>query len=310
MKAIRPRTKKQALFIKLKLEYQHLNKRMSTYYKIYLEALENNNSIVHGKLNQAVAGTHRRTASSPNLQNQPRELKRCFNARYDGWLFGQDDYTQLEYRAAGFLARCPVALRDIEEKVDAHTLTASMIFDGEVTKETRTDAKSHTFKPLYGGMSGSEKEKTYYQWFIDKHTGIKQWHKKLLNEVTIYGYVTTLTGMKFYFPHAGYDKNGYFKEQTKIKNYPVQYFATGEITPIGILHFWHILKAAKLQSFLVGEVHDSALSEIHPDETEVVAQAAQEGMVCWALKYLDKLYGICYDYHLEIEHEASEYWGT
>ena len=44
------------------------------------------------------------------------------------------------------------------------------------------DAKAHTFKPLYGGVTGTEDEKRYYTKFLEKYKDIKTWHEKLQSE--------------------------------------------------------------------------------------------------------------------------------
>ena len=82
-----------------------------------------------------------------------------FSARNEGWLVGEVDEAQLEYRAAVFLGRDERGLYDIIHGVDAHGFTASIIFKEDweacggdkstvVGKEVRRKSKSHTFKPL------------------------------------------------------------------------------------------------------------------------------------------------------------------
>ena len=47
---------------------------------------------------------------------------------------------------------------------------------------SRQDAKAHTFKPLYGGTTGTEEEKRYYKKFAEKYTDIAKWHEELQTE--------------------------------------------------------------------------------------------------------------------------------
>ena len=35
----------------------------------------------------------------------------------------------------------------------------------------------HTFKPLYGGVSGTEDQKRYYRAFKQKYNGVTDWHE-------------------------------------------------------------------------------------------------------------------------------------
>ena len=62
-------------------------------------------------------------------------------------------------------------MEDIKNGVDVHQYTADII------GVSRQHAKGHTFKPLYGGMSGTEDEKRYYAAFKEKYKGIASWHE-------------------------------------------------------------------------------------------------------------------------------------
>ena len=85
----------------------------------------------------------------------------------------EGDYSQLEFRVAGFLANDEMVLTDVEAGTDVHSYTASVIGC------TRQEAKAHTFKPLYGGVSGTEDQQRYYRAFKDKYRGVTEWHKVL-----------------------------------------------------------------------------------------------------------------------------------
>ena len=53
---------------------------------------------------------------------------------------------------AGFLAKDKQVYDDVEKGTDVHSYTASIIGC------SRQDAKAHTFKPLYGGVSGTRSQ--------------------------------------------------------------------------------------------------------------------------------------------------------
>ena len=57
-------------------------------------------------------------------------------------------------------------MEDIKNKIDVHQYTADII------GVSRQDAKAHTFKPLYGGTTGTEEEKNYYRKFAEKYKDI------------------------------------------------------------------------------------------------------------------------------------------
>jgi len=107
------------------------------------------------RFNQTQTATHRLSSSgtdySCQFQNFPRAYKPVFKARHEGWLVGEGDGAQLEFRVAAHLGRDEVALNDCRTGADIHRFTASVLNnckEEEVTKEQRQAAKADTFKPL------------------------------------------------------------------------------------------------------------------------------------------------------------------
>lgn len=316
MSMLKPRNKKQKRFLELIAKDSKLRKRISTYHSLFIRACEENNNYIFGSINQEITVTQRLSSSSPNLQNIDRSLKKVITSRFPGWKIRQNDYSQLEFRVAGYLSQCPVALRDIINKEDVHSNTAEVLFDGFVKEKKkepemdklRTEAKSKTFKPLYGGESGTDRERAYYEWFKKNYTGISSWHRNLMTEAVSNNIVTTETGLIFYFPNTRRMQSGNVTKHTAIKNYPVQYFATGEIAVIGALILWHYMKAYNLQSFMINEVHDSVIIEEHPDEHEIMEKLSHKAMTEDTIEYLYNLYGIKYNFPLDIETEVNTNW--
>ena len=79
---------------------------------------------------------------------------------------------------AGFLAKDSQVFKDVLDGTDVHSYTASIIGC------SRQDAKAHTFKPLYGGVSGTRNQQAYYQRFKEKYEQVTEWHKNLKEAVT------------------------------------------------------------------------------------------------------------------------------
>ena len=105
--------------------------------------------------------------SDPNFQNQPRgktfPIRKVVTSRFDKGSILEVDFSQLEFRTAVYLAQDKQGMEDIKNKIDVHQYTASII------GVSRQDAKAHTFKPLYGGVTGTEDEKRYYSKFLEKY---------------------------------------------------------------------------------------------------------------------------------------------
>ncbi len=106
---------------------------------------------------QAVTATGRLSSRDPNFQKQPRggtfPIRKVIQSRFEGGQIIEVDFAQLEFRTAVFLAQDEQGMADIKNKIDVHKFTADVI------GVSRQDAKAHTFKPLYGGTTGTDDEK-------------------------------------------------------------------------------------------------------------------------------------------------------
>ena len=94
-------------------------------------------------------------------------------------------------------------IKDILDGVDVHKYTASVIYEkpeSDVTKDERTAAKAHTFKPLYGGTSGTPNEVAYYQAFVDKYPALAKWHADLQTRLLHTTLLVCILGQQFAFP--------------------------------------------------------------------------------------------------------------
>ena len=89
-----------------------------------------------------------------------------------------------------------------------------------------------------------------------------------------HGKITTPSGRQYAFPDVERRKNGTVTYFTKIKNFPVQGFATGDIVPVVLVEMDKRLDS--LRSCLVNTVHDSTVIDVHPEEREYVIQIIQD----------------------------------
>ena len=240
--------------------------------------------ILHSQYMQCVTATGRLSSRNPNFQNMPRGLtfplrKVCVSRWADrGGSLLDADYSQLEFRVAADLSRCPIALRDILDGVDVHQRTAnSMTEAGQET--SRQDAKSHTFKPLYGGMQGSPAEQTYYKGFLEHYKGIKKWHQRIVDIAASHKYISLPTGRKYKFPWAKANVYGNVAGSTKIKNYPVQGFATADIVPLATVQLWRSMRNNNMKSLLINQVHDSLVVDCYPGEEKRMLTIMRDAML-------------------------------
>lgn len=282
------RTPKQEKFLHLRGEWGRLNSDLTKYVRKFADCCREDSGLLYGSFNQANTRTHRLSSTGikhrVQFQNFNRNFKPLFRARNVGWSIGEADGAQLEFRVAAHLGRDRVALHDIVTGTDIHAYTASVIGC------SRQDAKAHTFKPLYGGMSGTEAEKRYYVAFKEKYQGVASTQIAWTQEVLANKKLQTEWGMKYYWPDTKMSPSGYITNSTSIYNYPVQAFATAEIIPCALVCAWHRMK--DMESFLVNTVHDSLIAEVHPDETELWHEVAKQCLIHDAYDLIQKLYSI------------------
>ena len=128
-----------------------------------------------------------------------------------------------------FLAQDEQAYVDVREGTDVHSYTAGVIGC------SRQEAKAHTFKPLYGGTTGTEAQQRYYRAFKEKYGGVSTWHEDLQREAVEKRVVTLPSGRQYAFPDARWTKYGTATHRTNICNYPVQGFATADLLPAALV---------------------------------------------------------------------------
>ena len=319
---LKPKNKKQEKFLRLKNEYSKTNAALTKCLNKFADCVvETKDHILTASLNQTITATQRLSSTGKNygaqFQNFPRIFKPLFSARKDGWIIGEIDQAQLEYRVAVWYGQDAAGLKDIIEGVDSHAYTAQHIY-GEaftslpisdaVRKELRTNAKAHTFKPLYGGKSGTKDEVRYYEAFQAKHGGItkvqNEWKMEALNT----GKVRCPNGLDFYFPGTKVTQRGYITNSTNICNYHVQSLATADIVPVSVVYQWHLMRVAKLASYCINTIHDSLVMEVHPKEVEIISEIGELSGEKLVKEYMKKIYGIDFNVPLEVETQFSKNW--
>lgn len=244
---------------------------IGTYLDTFIKGIADNRldtGLLHTQLMQCITATGRLSSIRPNFQNMPRAntfpVRRVVRSRWEGGLILEVDFAQLEFRIAAFLAQDKRAIEDILNKVDVHAYTASIIGC------SRQDAKTHTFKPLYGGSSGTEAEQRYYKAFKAKYPQITEWQNRNIQQVLKAGSLVIPSGREYNFPGTRRTPSGYVVNTTQICNYPVQGFATADVVPVTILEVYDVLRKFGLRSKLILTVHDSIVFDVYPGEQQQI----------------------------------------
>jgi DNA polymerase-1 len=323
LKLLKPRNSAQSRFLGCYQKQNEINNILVKYVKKFKDCVDESNGLLLARFNQAVTATHRLSSSGGaykiQFQNMARWLKPMFMPRYEGWSMGEVDFEQLEFRIAVWLGNDAVGRQKIAEKFDVHSFTASIVFKKTWNElgadrykpgcdELRTAAKPHTFKPLYGGQSGTPDEVAYYTAFREMYPDIAKTQEGWVREVLKTKQLRLPHGFVFYWPFAKATHTGYVTHTAEIYNYPVQHFATAEIVLIGVTYLWHMMYVEQMQSFLINTVHDSAIGEIHPDEKELFKQLAVKACDEMVVKYLKAVYNIDFDIPLAVDATFGSHW--
>jgi len=192
-------------------------------------------------------------------------------------------------------------MKDISNGVDVHQYTADIIGC------SRQEAKAHTFKPLYGGMSGTENERKYYSAFLKKYPDIKIWHEKLQDDAIRRKVITLPSGRQYAFPKAERMPWGGSSFSTQIKNYPVQGFATADIVPLACINIQELLEENNTKSLLINTVHDSIVADVYPGEEDVAASCLGSGCLK-VIQTMKEMYDIDFNVPLDVEIKVGSNW--
>lgn len=165
---------------------------------------------------------------------------------------------------------------------------------------------------VFGGRSGTDAEKAYYEAFKLKYKGIAQTQEGWKNEAIRNKKFRIPSGLEFFFPkiRAPRNSNGFIPEESNIYNYPIQSFATADIIPIALFYLWHKMRAANLQSFIVNTVHDSVIIERHPEEKEKLNELTLDSFGNSCYNYLYQVYGVKFNVPLGCGIKSGSNWGT
>lgn len=281
---------------KMKVPVQNLEKMK--------KIVDKGERIVYASINQTITDTHRLSSSGRRggfqFHNFDRAFKPLFRARNDGSVVIEADAPQLEFRIAAHSGNDPVAKRDIASGADIHSFTA------EVLGTSRQNAKAHTFKPLYGGQSGTAAEKRYYKAFREKYEQIYKTQTEWTYEVARTKELRIASGLKFYWPDTEIKRGGYVSNTPSIFNYPIQSFATADIIPLTLVLVWHQL--AGMESFIVNTIHDSIVLEVPASEVDLVSECLVFCFQTGVVDMLKKLYSVDFTVPLGVGIKTGAFW--
>lgn len=316
--ALKATTDRQREFQSLFERFSSLKVAADTLKKME-ECCAKDRGILHAGFNQTIARNHRLTSTGRKyklqLQNIDRDLKRLFKARNEGWKVFAPDAPQLEFRVAGDLTEDPQVLKDVNENFDPHLFTAHVIGRVpilEVSDTLRADSKPHTFKPVYGGKSGTADQRRYYKAFNEKYNVMYRVQRGWCLDTLRDKQLRIPSGLIFYWPDIEiyppkYDgAEPYIKYQAQIFNYPISSVATADIMQIAMVYAWYMMRGMK--GFIINTVHDAIPAEVPPEETEEFWEICKLAFTNYVYEYLEKVYGYLWTVPLGVDAKVGDHW--
>lgn len=276
------------------IDYRELDKLRATYADALPRMIAADGRI-HGALNQAVAATGRLSSTDPNLQNIPvrtelgQQIRKAFIPEKGNKLISAD-YSQLELRILAHITQDPRMLEAYKNNEDIHSQTARLVFgatDEKDLKEKRRLAKIVNFGIAYAveafglsqrvGISRAEARKVIDDYF-DTYKGIREYMDRTPELARKQGYIDTLFGRRRYFPSIN-DRNFSVRGRAEREaiNMPIQGTAS-DIVKIAMIRVANALKAEKLETKMIMQVHDELLFEAPEHEIETASTLIKREM--------------------------------
>ncbi|MEQ9229238.1 MAG: DNA polymerase, partial [Cyclobacteriaceae bacterium] len=278
------------------LEFREYQKLKSTYVDALPKLISPVSGRVHTDFRQTVAATGRLSSNNPNLQNIPirtakgREIRKAFVPQSEDYLIFSADYSQIELRIMAAFSKDESMMQAFKDGRDIHATTAAKVFGVDleaVEPGMRRKAKEVNFGIIYGisafGLSqnldiprseAGEIIESYFKEF----PGVKTYMDSMVEQAKKDGFVETILGRRRYLRNINsrnFTMRG-FDERNAV-NAPIQGSAA-DIIKIAMIDIHRWMKAEKLKSKMLIQVHDELVFEMHKDEQELMQSKVEEFM--------------------------------
>jgi DNA polymerase-1 len=279
------------------MEHRQIAKLKGTYTDALVRELDAKTGRVHTSYQMTGAATGRLASTDPNLQNIPvrteegRKIRQAFIAETGHKLLSAD-YSQIELRLLAHVADIASLKEAFARGDDIHAITASEMFGVPVKgmdPQVRRRAKAINFGIIYGisafGLAnqlgiGQPEAREYIAKYFQRYPGIRDYMETTKAYAHKNGYVKTPFGRKIHLKYIADKSQGKraFAERAAI-NAPLQGGAA-DIIKKAMVRLPPALKATRLASRMLLQVHDELLFEVPDkeiDKTKELARKVMEG---------------------------------
>jgi DNA polymerase-1 len=279
------------------LDYRAVQKLKSTYVDALPVLVNPETGRIHACFHQTVASTGRISVTDPNLQNIPirtaegRRIREAFVAE-PGHLLLSADYSQIELRILAHLSKDATLVDTFRRGEDIHDRTSREIFGAFSVlspDEQRRRSKMVNYALLYGktaftlardiGVSKKEAEE-FIEAYFARYPSVRQFIEQTIARARETGYVRTLLGRLRRLPDLK-AKNFQVRMEAERQamNTPVQGSAA-DLIKKAMIDLHGELRARRMKSRLILQIHDELLLEVPEAEAEVargLVRAIMEG---------------------------------
>jgi DNA polymerase-1 len=251
---------------------------------------------IHTTFNQIVAATGRLSSQDPNLQNIPIRTAEGRRIR-SGFVVGPGyetlltaDYSQIEMRLMAHLSEDAGLIEAFNSGEDLHSYVASRVFGVEpadVTPDQRSKIKAMSYGLAYGlspfglsqqlGITPAEASGLMDDYF-ERFGGVRDYLHEVVDRARGTGYTETMLGRRRYLPDLNSDVRQRREMAERMAlNAPIQGSAA-DIVKVAMLRVDGALRAERLGSRMLLQVHDELVLEVAPGETASVEELVRREM--------------------------------
>lgn len=285
----------------LLMDYSALNKLYNSYI-IALPDKVDSKGRLHPTFNYTGTVTSRLSSNNPNAQQLPRKeynsdklnwkypLKKIFRSRFKNGVMLNTDYKSLEIFIAAGISQDRSMLQTLLDGKDYHEQSAREAFDipddEEVPKPKRTQAKKVSFGLIYGmgpeglandlsaeGIKINETEaEELIQKVLNSKPGLEDTINKTQEMARTKHYVETIAGFRRRLGTVGSSDKGQANRALR-QSFNARVQGSGAYcTNNALIIADRIFQQLHLKSRIVMTVHDSVVTDVHPDEIEIVGK--------------------------------------
>jgi DNA polymerase-1 len=251
---------------------------------------------IHTTYSQTIAATGRLSSTEPNLQNVPIRTDEGRTIR-DTFVVGDGyaelmtvDYSQIEMRIMAHLSGDTALIEAFQSGFDFHAATAARVFSCEPTEVTgaqRAKIKAMNYGLAYGlsafGLSqqlriSTEEARGLMDEYFDRFGGVRDYLNTVVAQARKDGYTETIFGRRRYLPDLTSDNRQRREMAERMAlNAPIQGSAA-DIIKVAMLGVHRELKASKLRSRMLLQVHDELVLEVADGEREAAEALVRKEM--------------------------------